>query len=63
MAGEEVAEELPRELNPSNAGPFLIVEKNKLAVKYTGGYRLLSTVQPARRMLARLIRRAAQIPA
>jgi hypothetical protein len=36
MAVEEVTEELPRELNPSNAGPFLIVEKNKLAVKYTG---------------------------
>ena len=61
MAGEEVAEELPRELNPSNAGPFLIVEKNKLAVKYTGGHRLLSIVQSAQPMLACLIWRAAQI--
>lgn len=32
----EVAEELPRELDPSNAGSFLIVAKSKLAVHYTG---------------------------
>lgn len=35
-ASLDVAEELPRELDPSNAGAFLIVEKNKLAVHYTG---------------------------
>lgn len=36
MPGDEVAEELPRELDPSNSGAFLVVEKNKLSVRYTG---------------------------